>query len=293
MSMSEIIMDTIHDTYLMFPLLFITYFIIEYANQKESKQQPLFLAMQKYGVIVGAFVGLIPQCGFSIIAAMLYLQKNITLGTMISVFIATSDEAIPVLLANPSLYKDMVVILALKVVLAISVGYFVDKVLLSKHTQGKQVLNAVNLHEAHCVEDKEGACTCHDSHRSVATNAFLRSIKIFLFLFLTTLVINVVIALIGEQNLHQVLLSDSLWQPFIAALFGFIPNCAATVVLTQLYVGGGISFASLFAGLVSNAGLGLVVLVCYKASKKDILRVVGLLYISAILAGLMLQLWMV
>lgn len=289
--MSEIIMDTIHDTYLMFPLLFITYFIIEYANQKESKQQPLFFAMQKYGVIVGAFVGLIPQCGFSIIAAMLYLQKNITLGTMISVFIATSDEAIPVLLVNPSLYKDMVVILALKVVLAISVGYFVDKVLLAKHTQVKQILNVENLHEAHCVEDEEGTCTCHDSHRSFVTNAFLRSFKIFLFLFLTTLVLNIVIALIGEQNLHQVLLSDSLWQPFIAALFGFIPNCAATVVLTQLYVGGGVSFASLFAGLVSNASLGLLVLMRYKASKKDLLSVIVVLYISAILAGLILQLW--
>ena len=288
--MSEIIIDSIKDTYIMLPLLFITYLIIEYFEHKENKKLQTLEPLQKYGVLFGALAGLIPQCGFSIVAAMLYVQKSITLGTLVAVFIATSDEAIPILLANPSMYTNLFAILALKFVLAIGVGYLVDKIFVRK-TNSMQVTNTIYPKGCSTCEISEGSETCSHHEHSLAIIAFAKAIKIFAFLFITTLVLNILIASIGENHLHEILLTNSVLQPFVAALFGFIPNCVASVILTQLYVSGSVTFASLFAGLVSNAGLGLVVLFKYKANKKDILRIAFILYCSAVMMGLLLQLW--
>lgn len=285
----EILEDTLHDTILMLPLLFLAYLVIEYFDRRDSNDDKVFLSLQKYGPLVGALVGVIPQCGFSIIAAMLFMGRNITMGTLIAVFIATSDEAIPILLANPELYSSMIYIILFKILIAIIVGYFVDKILMKK--QNIKLFSDMEDEDEHEVDEEvisESACPCCYTQYSMPVSAFLRSLKIFVFLFLTTFVLNILITTIGEETLEQILLTDSIFQPVLAALFGFIPNCAASVVLTQLYVANTVSFASLVAGLITNAGLGLIVLIRYQAEKKEIMQIICILLMSAILSGIMI-----
>lgn len=290
----EILEETLHDTILMLPLLFLAYLVIEYFDRRDSDDDKVFLSLQKYGPFVGALVGVIPQCGFSIIAAMLFMGRNITMGTLVAVLIATSDEAIPILLANPELYSSMIYIIIFKLLIAIIVGYFVDKVLMKKQ---KIKLFSEMEDEEEGEEDEEvaseSACPCCYTQYSMPVSAFLRSFKIFIFLAMTTLVLNILITTIGEETLEQVLLTDSIFQPVLAAIFGFIPNCAASVVLTQLYVANTVSFASLVAGLITNAGLGLIVLIRYQAEKKEIMQIVSILLVSAVLSGIIISMMQV
>lgn len=129
MNFIDIILDTIHDTWAMLPLLYVTYCVLEVFERKNTQDDKLFFGLQRLGPILGALVGLIPQCGFSILAAMLFVQNNITLGTLVSVMIATSDEAIPILISNPKMYSSLLGILGLKLIIAIVVGLFTDHVL--------------------------------------------------------------------------------------------------------------------------------------------------------------------
>ena len=272
MNFIDIILDTIHDTWAMLPLLYITYCILEVFERKNTQDDKLFFGLQRLGPILGALVGLIPQCGFSILAAMLFVQNNITLGTLVSVMIATSDEAIPILISNPKMYSSLLGILGLKLVIAIIVGLFTDHVLF----RNQKILRFEDMEE----EDYD------DEEYPLWISALLRSLKIYVFIFITSFVLTLLMELIGEKTLSMILLQDNLFQPIIAALFGFIPNCAATVVLTQLYTAGELSFGSLLAGLVTNAGLGLIVMIRYEARKKDILRTISILFITGVIVGI-------
>ena len=273
----------------MLPLLYITYCILEVFERKNMQDDKLFFGLQRLGPILGAIVGLIPQCGFSILAAMLFVQNNITLGTLVSVMIATSDEAIPILISNPKMYSSLLGILGLKVAIAIIVGLFTDHVLFRK----QKILRFEDMEEEDYDEDEYeeeensgSSCPCCYPEYPLWISALLRSLKIYVFIFITSFVLTLLMECIGEKTLSMILLQDNLFQPIIAALFGFIPNCAATVVLTQLYTAGELSFGSLLAGLITNAGLGLIVMIRYEARKKDILRTISILFITGVIVGI-------
>lgn len=289
MNFIDIILDTIHDTWAMLPLLYITYYILEVFERKNTQDDKLFFGLQRLGPILGAIVGLIPQCGFSILAAMLFVQNNITLGTLVSVMIATSDEAIPILISNPKMYSSLLGILGLKLVIAILVGLFTDHVVFRK----QKILRFEDMEEEDYDEDEYeeeensgSSCPCCYPEYPLWISALLRSLKIYVFIFITSFVLTLLMKCIGEKTLSMILLQDNLFQPIIAALFGFIPNCAATVVLTQLYTAGELSFGSLLAGLITNAGLGLIVMIRYEARKKDILRTISILFITGVIVGI-------
>lgn len=268
----SLINDTVKDTILLLPILFFTYLIIEYYEHKRTNDNTNFIKLKKYGPIFGALLGVFPQCGFSIIASMLFLERKITLGTLISVFIATSDETIPILLAYPQLYSSIFVIIITKLILAILIGYLVDFIFINTTSN-------INIHKDN-----------HDhSHTSITIEAINHALKIFAFLFITNLVLNFLMDSIGQNTLERFLLTNQIYQPILAAIFGFIPNCITSVVLTQLYISGSVSFASLLAGSITNAGLGLVVLIRYKAEPKILLKICSILLISATFIGIMLQ----
>lgn len=290
-SLIHILHHTIEDTWLMLPLLYLAYLVIEYFERRENNDDRLFFSLQKYGPLVGAFMGIIPQCGFSIIASMLFMQNNITLGTLISVFVATSDEAIPILIANPELYSSLIWIIVLKIGIAIIAGYTIDYVI-EKHQKIDRFEDMEEDDSEEEPENTQNSCPCCYPQYPMAISALLRSLKIFSFLFLTSFTLTLTIEAIGEENLEILLFNGSLLQPLFAALFGFIPNCAASVVLTQLYVAHGIGFPSLLAGLITNAGLGLLVLIRYQVEKKQCIKIIILLYLSAIIPTLLLQLFM-
>ena len=283
---------TFQDTWMMFPFLLVTYLILEVFERKQKNtDEKVFFGLQKYGPIIGAVVGLIPQCGFSILAAMLFVQRNITMGTLIAVMIATSDEAIPILLSEPDLYSTLGMILILKFVIASAVGILVDRVLFPR----QKIITFEQMEEVEDDDLEEGsvssACPCCYVQYPIPVSAFLRSLKIYGFIFVTSLVLTWILEGIGEEQLSMILLSHSIFQPILASLFGFIPNCAATVVLTSLYVGGQLQFGSLLAGLITNAGLGLVVLFRYQEHKRNILWVILILWITAILFGMLFYGW--
>ena len=269
--------------------MYITYCILEVFERKNTQDDKLFFGLQRLGPILGAIVGLIPQCGFSILAAMLFVQNNITLGTLVSVMIATSDEAIPILISNPKMCSSLLGILGLKLIIAILVGLFTDHVLFRK----QKILRFEDMEEEDYDEDEYeeeensgSSCPCCYPEYPLWISALLRSLKIYVFIFITSFVLTLLMKCIGEKTLSMILLQDNLFQPIIAALFGFIPNCAATVVLTQLYTAGELSFGSLLAGLITNAGLGLIVMIRYEARKKDILRTISILFITGIIVGI-------
>lgn len=283
-TMLHMLEHTLHDVWMMIPLLYISYLVIEYFERRENNDDFLFRKLQQYGPFVGAIVGIFPQCGFSILAAMLYLNRNITLGTLLSVFIATSDEAIPVLIANPELYTSIGKILVIKIFVAMVVGYIVDKIVYPKQ---KLVMFSDEVIE----DDEEGgtACPCCYVEYPMWISALLRTLKIFGFILITTFILNILVHEISEETLSKVLLTNSIWQPILASFFGLIPNCVASVVLTQLYVANQVSFASLIAGLITNAGLGIVVLIRYGNNKKQTLKVIGWLVITAWIVGIVLS----
>lgn len=266
----NIIIDTLTDTFLIIPILFIMYLCLEYFEHKNISQS-MAKYLSQYGPIIGAILGIIPQCGFGVLASLLFINKRISLGTLISVFIATSDEAIPILLTNPQLYLSLIGIILTKFILAIVVGYLVDIFLKPQIVTHSQVV------QEHC----------HD--HSIAVEAFIRTFKIYAFIFLVNVVLSTAIEMIGPQSLSYILLDKSIVQPIISAIFGFIPNCASSVILTQLHVNGILSFASLLAGLITNAGLGILVLLQNRIDIKTLIRICTILLLSALIISLPLQ----
>ena len=269
--MLELILDTIHDTWLMLPLLYITYCILEVFERRQSDEsdEKIFFALQRIGPFIGALIGLIPQCGFSVLAAMLFLQRNITLGTLVAVMIATSDEAVPILLSNPELYSTLGFLLLAKFIVALIVGYLVDFLFRNR----QKIIRFEDMEEEEYDEEEEaeetqgsqGGCSCCYPDLHLPVSALYRTIRIFIFLFITTFVLGAIMKVC------------------------FIPYCAATVILAQLFATGSISLGSLFAGLCTNSGLALLLLIRYGERKRYLARVIGILFITATIVGVGIQ----
>ena len=231
----------------------------------------------KAGPVVGAVLGCVPQCGFSVLAANLYAGGVLSAGTLIAVFTATSDEAVLILMANPGRAGEIIRLLAVKVVIAVAAGYFVDGVM-----QKYIVRTEKNVH----IKTRE---TVRSSKMEVVREAIGHTFRIFAYLFVFNLILNFAIELLGIQKLSEILLGNTVFQPIIAAIIGLIPNCAASVILTQLYLSGAISFASVVSGLCTGAGVGLIVLFKMNSDKKENFRILLTLVAIASVAGMFLQ----
>lgn len=277
--MSELLQDVLHDAIPMLPFLFVTYLLMEYLEHKgNEKFQHGLEHAKRFGPILGAAFGVIPQCGFSVLASGLYMNQTITLGTLLAVFISTSDEAIPILIAQPKQFTTLIYVIIVKVIIAIFVGYLVDAMVKSHH-----------MKTSHPLHDIHADCEEEEKEHGIVYIAFVHTIKIFLFIFVVNLLLSLLIHYVGEASLKQVLAQGSILQPILAALTGFIPNCAASVILAQLFMDGVISFGSLTAGLITSAGLGLLVLFKMYDNKKDIARILLILFVSATASGILLQ----
>lgn len=289
--MLDLLLDVVKDTWLMLPLLYITYCILERFERGQQTSDALFFRLQKYGPLIGAGLGLIPQCGFSVLAAMLYLQNSVTLGTMIAVFIATSDEAIPIIISTPSMIPTLVPLLAAKFLIALITGYVVDRILFPKQKILLfEEMEEEDIDEEDYEESSNGLdCPCCYTQYPLPISALLRTLKIYAFVFVTSFILGLLVEWVGIEFLQKILLTNSIFQPVLASLIGFIPNCAATVVLAQLFVLKSLSFGSLCAGLSTNAGLGLMVLFAYETDKKEIGKVISIMFVAAVVAGMILQ----
>lgn len=275
-----IFLDTLTDALKMLPFLFAAFCIIELLEHHAGEKLSRFFARSgKAGPLLGATLGCVPQCGFSVLSANLYAGGVITLGTLCAVFLSTSDEAVLLLAATPSAAPDILKLLLVKVCVGIAAGYTVD-LLLRKHKDRDLQLKDLCDHEH---------CGCHE-HGGVLRPALLHTVKIFGFVFLITLVLNFAVEFLGQERLETLLLHDSIFQPFLTALFGFIPNCAASVLLTQLYLEGALQFGAVVSGLCTGAGAGLLVLFRENRNPKENLKILGILYVAAVVSGVILQL---
>ncbi|MBQ1275462.1 MAG: putative manganese transporter [Cellulosilyticum sp.] len=288
----EIVLEALLDTIKLVPFLYVVYIIIGYFEVHSDNRLYKKLAHTSLGgPVIGALIGCVPQCGFSVMGANLYSKKMIGMGTLIAIFISTSDEAIPILLAHPEMIGMVGVVLMAKVMIAIVAGLGIEG--FSYLAQGKRMMTFANGMTMSTDEMVEGHCGCGCEKNHQKPNLWIvalkHTIRIVIFIFIVNLVLNVVIEGIGEGRLGSILLTGSLFQPLLAALIGLIPNCAASIILTEMFVTGSISLGSLIAGLCTGAGVGLVVL--FKANKNimDNLKILGILYVIGAVCGMLIQ----
>lgn len=285
--MLDIITETLIDSLKILPFLFISYLLIEYIEHKSSQKLEKVLSTSgKYSKVVGSLLGIIPQCGFSAVAANLFSGRVITIGTLISVFLATSDEAIPIILTYPERSKDLIVILILKFVIAVIAGTIIDKVLNNKKESSAKFDN--NEMHSHMHE----MCKDCDCEHGIFKSSLKHTLSTFLFLVIVTFIINTIVWLIGEDNFKNIILSGSIFQPFVASIIGLIPNCAASVLLSKLYVDGALSLGSIIAGLSTGAGVGGIILFKTNKNLKENLTILGLVYFIGVFCGIIIDLIM-
>ncbi len=279
----DILMDTVLDSVKMLPFLFAAFLLMEWLEKHSGEYMNRMLVKVGWaGPVVGALLGCVPQCGFSVVAANLYAAGIITPGTLLAVFLATSDEAVPILLSHPGGGSDILALLIVKVVIGMVAGYLVDFLIPGRHDSRADM-------ERICAD-----CGCHGHDHDGGRGGIFRAavhhtVQIFIYIFIFTGLLSLAIELLGVERLSSLLLGDSVFQPLIAAVIGLIPNCAASVMLTELYLNEAISFASVVAGLCTGAGMGLVVLFRMNENKRENLKIVGLLYAVSAVAGVALE----
>lgn len=267
-----ILLDALSDTIKILPLLVGVYIIFEWIEVRGN----MYLKRCPLGPVLGAISGCIPQCGASVAASSLYATGSITLGTLLAVFISTSDEAIPLMMTYCEQWPFIILLLIIKVCYAIVIGEVVDKLFNIKGRLHNHVFsNYMNLDDSneHCVLFK----------------SIIRSLKVVIFLFLMTCLMNLVMMLVGEEVLENWLLKTANWQPFVSAGIGLIPNCISSVLVTKLYLEGMISFGTVIAGLCTGAGAGLLVLFKENRSLFENIMIVFILYSVGVLIGLLLN----
>lgn len=278
--MQEVILDTLLDTVRLIPFLLVTYLLMEWIEHKtKQKMDRLVKDRGIGGPIVGGLLGIFPQCGFSASAANLYAGRLISVGTLIAIFISTSDEMLPILISEQVGLGIVVRILLFKVSVAIVAGIIID--LIYKTLKKNSSLNRI-----HSICEKDH-CHCEDG---MIRSAIHHTVQITAFILLISFVLNTCIFLIGEETLSGLMLHQPVLGPLLAGLVGLIPNCAASVMLTQLYLEGMLSLGAMLSGLIAGSGIGLLVLFKVNADKKENMTILGMLYAIGAGTGMLIDL---
>ncbi len=289
--MTDIFLVPLRDSLAMVPWLLGIYIVLEFVERHyEHRITGRLHQAMRAGPVLGALFGCVPQCGFSVIASALYAQRVISLGTLLAVFLSTSDEAIPVILAQSDKWETVLWILLTKILIATIAGYAIDLFFhtpLSKKSKLPHDPVSCETDHRHCCGHDH---TCQEPWwKSFLLFPLKHALKVFLFIFLVSLAINLILSRVGVENFSRFFLSGTFFQPVLTVLIGLLPNCAASVALAEIYLKGGISFGSAIAGLCAGAGLGLLVL--FKENKNfwENLGIVGLLAGVSLLAGIILN----
>ena len=283
--MQEIIMesllDTLKDTLTLVPFLFITYLVMEWLERRTEDQSVALLSrIGKLGPVVGAGVGIIPQCGFSAAAASLYSGGVISVGTLLAVFLSTSDEMVPIFISEAVSPSVIGKILLTKFLCAMITGLAADFIIRVVHYTFR---THKHIHDL-CEQDE---CGCEDEEGGIIHSALVHTVKVTVFIFFISLVISLLIGFIGADAIAAFLTGIPVLGVFLSGLIGLIPNCAASVVITQLYLQGMLTPGQLLAGLLVSAGVGILVLVRTNRHRGENLRVIAALYASGVFCGLL------
>lgn len=271
----HIFLHSLKDSLKILPFLFVAFLIIELIEHKFSeKSKKIIENSGKFGPVVGAFLGLIPQCGFSVVATNLYVTRILSLGTLISIYLATSDEMLPIMISNNIDITIILQILLIKLFIGIFFGVLIDFFFRKKRISADYTI---------CDDEH---CHCEEG---VLVSSLKHTVHIFVFVFLVNFVITLIMETLESSIISSIFMRDSIFAPFIISLLGLIPNCASSVIITELFLNNAISFGSLIAGLLANSGMALLVLFKSNKNLKENFMVLGLLYFISVISGIIIM----
>ena len=271
--MLDVILDGLIDTIKVFPFLLISFVIIEILEHKINSNQKLEKA-GRLGPLFGSLLGTIPQCGIASIATNLYVTGIITMGTLISVFLATSDEMIPILLSEKVSIKLILIIIGIKFIVGLISGFVIDLVKPKK----------IKTHYEVCEEEH---CHCEEH---ILISAFKHTLNITLFILVITFILNLGFSYLGEDLIAKIFLKNNIFSSFISSLVGLIPNCGASIMITELYLSGSITFGSAMSGLLTGSGIGILILFKNNKNLKENMFILLLIYFIGVFSGIIIDL---
>ena len=276
--MLDIVKDAFYDVLKLIPFLFLAFLILEYIEHKMSKKNREYLVNnKKIGPIIGGIMGAFPQCGFSAMATKLFSSRVITLGTLIAVYLSTSDEMLPLLISNGTNVLIILNIIGIKVLIGILCGFLIDLIYRKKENYQKNIHDMCEHDDCHC-------------EKGLLKSSIHHTLNITFYLLLITLIINFIIYHVGEENISNFLMQKNALSYFLASLVGLIPNCASSVIITELYINGMISVGSMFSGLLTGSGVGLLILFRTNKNIKENLLVLSIVYLIGVLCGFLIDL---
>lgn len=301
--MLDVVLDALLDTLKVVPILLFVYLLIAFITHHKEEPFSFITGKKKwFGPLFGSLLGSIPQCGFSAAMADLYTQKKITLGTLFAVFIATSDEAIPLLIANPNAYKEMLILIGFKLLFALFFGYLIDIFFNKKFYENMKERfehKHEHSHDEHCHHDHnlencnhehyERHCTHdHCCADNIFMDAIIHTLKISAFILLFNLIFGIIIYFVSMERFLSIININSYLQTLITPIIGLIPNCAGSIFLVEVFLEGGISLASTIGGLSAGSGIGILILFRKSKNIKQNILILISLYVIGVLIGLAL-----
>ncbi len=277
--MIEVFQDALLDSIKLLPFLFITYLIMEYIEHKmKEKSKNAIKKSGKFGPLIGSILGVFPQCGFSVSATNLYSARVITLGTLIAIYLSTSDEMLPIFISESVPVSIILKILGIKLLVGLIAGFIIDFIIrvVNKKEEEEKIIDICE--KEHC-----------DCEHGILKSTCKHTVNIFIFILIITILINIAIYCIGEDTIAHFLQNKPIIGPIIAGIIGLIPNCAASVIITQMYLQNMISVASMLSGLLVGAGVGLVVLFRTNKNLKENINIVLILYSIGVIVGILFE----
>ena len=278
--MLDAILDALIDSLKLLPFLFLTYLLMEYIEHKTSeKSKETIKKSGKFGPVIGSLLGAVPQCGFSVSATNLYAGRVITIGTLVAIYLSTSDEMLPILISSGTNLGLIVQIVFIKILIGMIAGICIDLLFRKskEHEEDEKIHSLCEHDHCHCEE-------------GILKSAITHTLQIFVFILIASILLNIALSLIGEETLANFISKNKILAPIVACLIGLIPNCASSVVLTELFTGNIIGVGTLIGGLLVNSGLGLMVLFKVNKNLKENLKIVSWLYIIGVASGIIIEL---
>ena len=276
--MIDIILDTIIDGLKLFPFLFIAFLILEMFEHKISnKNKKIIKKSGKFGPVLGGILGAFPQCGFSVLATNLYAARIITIGTLVAIYLSTSDEMLPIMLSEGASIDIILKLIGLKVIIGILFGFIID-FLFRKSKENKDYILEL-CDEEHC-----------DCNHGILKSSLKHTMNIFIFIVITTFLLNIVMEFYGEEKLSNIFIDNNILSSFISSLIGLIPNCASSVIITELYLNDIITLGSVMAGLLTGSGVAIMVLFRINHNLKENIKIVSMIYFIGVFCGIIVDL---
>lgn len=274
--MKEIILDTLIDSLKLIPFLLVAFLLLEYIEHKMNKKtEKMIQKSGKFGPFIGGILGIFPQCGFSVMATNLYGARIITIGTLISIYLTTSDEMLPILISKNVEISVILKIILVKLLVGITVGFICD-------LNFKKSKNDI---ESFCNEEH---CDCN---HSIFKSSLKHTINILLFILVFSFILNTLIYYIGEDKLSSLFTQNIFLGPIISSLIGLIPNCASSIIITELYLDSIISAGSMLSGLLTGSGIALLILFKINNNLKENIKILSIIYLVGVVTGIIMNLF--